>query len=117
MTSKAVVHSTARRILGGVRLSLMVAALNGAGLFALLALRTDGNGTVAALFPPWWTSARAFAAAGAAGEIVGVGAVPWVVIVKSDGPGLPARLRQAGAALILPAYGSGPCGSSPETRV
>jgi hypothetical protein len=66
---------------------------------------------VAALFPPWWSAPKVFAHAAGAGQIVQVGA-PFVVILRSDQPGLSARLRRAGAILLLNPLGVGPCGSS-----
>ncbi len=55
----------------------------------------------AAFFPPWWPPARAFEAAGSAGQIGRVGALPTIIIVHSTEPGLSARLRKAGAFLVL----------------
>jgi hypothetical protein len=70
---------------------------------------------VAALFPPWWSAPKVFAHAASAGEIIQVGA-PFVLILRSDQPGLSARLRRAGAILLLNPLGVGPCGSkSTET--
>jgi hypothetical protein len=70
---------------------------------------------VAAVFPPWWSEPKVFAHAASAGQIVQVGA-PFVVILQSDQPGLGARLRRAGAVLLLNPLGRGPCGSkSTET--
>ncbi|MHB8287507.1 MAG: hypothetical protein ACYDD1_22920 [Caulobacteraceae bacterium] len=66
---------------------------------------------VAALFPPWWSAPKVFAHAAGAGQIVQVGA-PFVVILRSDQPGLSARLRRAGAVLLLNPLGVGPCGST-----
>ncbi|MHB8285369.1 MAG: hypothetical protein ACYDD1_11910 [Caulobacteraceae bacterium] len=66
---------------------------------------------VAALFPPWWSAPKVFAHAASAGEIVQVGA-PFVVILRSDQPGLTGRLRRAGAVLLLNPLGVGPCGST-----
>jgi hypothetical protein len=72
---------------------------------------------VAAVFPPWWTAPKIFVRAASAGEIVQVGA-PFVVILQSDRPGLSARLKRAGAILLLNPLGVGPCGSrSVETPV
>jgi hypothetical protein len=67
---------------------------------------------VAVLFPPWWSAPKVFAHAASAGEIVQVGA-PFVLILRSDQPGLSARLRRAGAVLLLNPLGVGPCGSKP----
>lgn len=56
---------------------------------------------IAAVFPPWWSAARAAQAAGSAGEIAGAGAHRSILIVSSHTPGLSARLRQAGAIVLL----------------
>jgi hypothetical protein len=57
--------------------------------------------SVAAVFPPWWSAARAFEAAGSAGEIARTGAYSSILIVHSTQPALAARLRKAGAFLVL----------------
>ncbi|WP_158817857.1 hypothetical protein [Methylocapsa sp. S129] len=72
------------------------------GLFAALAAATAGDSaSAAAVFPPWWSPARAFEAAGAAGEVTRIGAFSSVLIVHSREPALAERLRKAGALLIL----------------
>lgn len=60
-----------------------------------------GASRIAAIFPPWWSAAQAAQAAGAAGEIAGAGAHRSILIVSSRTPGLSARLRQAGAIVLL----------------
>jgi hypothetical protein len=76
-----------------------------------------GAARIAAVFPPWWTAPKIFVRAASAGEIVQVGA-PFVVILQSDRPGLSARLKRAGAILLLNPLGVRPCGSrSVETPV
>jgi hypothetical protein len=60
-----------------------------------------GATRVAAIFPPWWNGARAMDAAATAGDIAGAGAHPSILIVSSDAPGLAARLRDAGAMILL----------------
>lgn len=73
-----------------------------AGLLAVLAAPTAGDPqSAAALFPPWWSPARAFAAAGSAGEVARIGAFSSILIVHSREPALADRLRKAGALLIL----------------
>lgn len=56
---------------------------------------------IAAVFPPWWSNARAAQAAAAAGDLAGAGALPSILIVSSRQPGLSARLRRAGAVAQL----------------
>jgi hypothetical protein len=74
----------------------------------------DDAAAVAVVFPPWWPDARVFAAAAAAGDIVNRGTVPFVLIVQSERPGLGARLRAAGALLVLNPLAAGGC-SPPST--
>lgn len=66
---------------------------------------------IAAVFPPWWSAPKIFAHAASAGDIIQTGA-PFVVVLRSDRPGLAARLRRAGAVLLLNPLGVGPCGSN-----
>lgn len=71
---------------------------------ASLALRAPDAGTapVAAIFPPWWGSERVLAAAVAADAvIVRPGAWPAILVVTSEHRDLAARLRAAGAWLLL----------------
>jgi hypothetical protein len=56
------------------------------------------GGPVAAVFPPWWDGKAAFVAAGSAGRIVRLGALPFIVIVTAAER---RRLRTAGAWLLL----------------
>jgi hypothetical protein len=73
-----------------------------AGIFAVLAASPEADAqSAAAIFPPWWSPAQAFAAAGSAGEVARKGAFSSVLIVHSTEPALAERLRKAGALLIL----------------
>jgi hypothetical protein len=87
----------------GFNAALIVSAFIGlAGLFAALAAPTAHDpSSAAAIFPPWWSAAEAFAAAGSAGEVTRIGAFASVLIVHSKAPALADRLRKAGALLIL----------------
>lgn len=81
------------------------------GLLASVACALPAQAhTVAVVFPPWWSSGRALAAAYRVGDVVGVGARPIVLIVHSDGPRLASRLRREGAVLMMNPWGAGPCG-------
>lgn len=71
----------------------------GAILFVEAAPTRDD--AVVAVFPPWWSSARVVAAAASAGRIVAGGGAPFVVALRSDRPGLAARVRARGAWLLL----------------
>lgn len=56
---------------------------------------------IAAVFPPWWSSAHVATAAASAGRIVAGGGAPFVVALRSDRPGLAGRARASGAWLVL----------------
>lgn len=85
--------------------------LAAAGLLAAALSLPPGADAVAAVFPPWWSAARAFASASSAGAVTGTGALRSVLIVRSDRPDLAERLRAAGALLVVAA--NGPFGCSP----
>ncbi len=76
-----------------------------------LTLRPREGEAVAALFPPGATSDQSLAAASGAGatEIVAFGNWPSVVVVRSDIPDLPHRLRAAGAWLVVRAPSAAGC--------
>lgn len=86
-------------------------ALALASLVAVVALgagpRTPRQ--VAAVFPPWWSSARIVAAAGQAGAITGFGGARNVVLVTAADTDLPRRLNAAGALLQLDPVLTGLC--------
>ncbi len=72
---------------------------------------------MAALFPPWWSERRTLAAAASAGDILGVGAVPFVILVHGDPATLQGRARSAGALLVFNSDRAGLCSSLfPEPR-
>ena len=64
---------------------------------------------LAAVFPPWWSTARVFGAAGEAGDIAGAGGAPFIVILRGDPARLAARARDAGALLLLDPALAGVC--------
>lgn len=69
--------------------------------------------TVAAIFPPWWSASTALAAAaqatGPEGAIVGLGNLPFIIILRpAPGEGH-APLRRAGAFLVLDPNGFTGC--------
>lgn len=70
---------------------------------------------VAAVFPPWWSSARIVAAAGEAGAITGFGGARNVVLVAAADDNLPRRLNAAGALLQLDPVLAGLCTPTTET--
>lgn len=69
--------------------------------------RTPGR--LAAVFPPWWSPAQVVGAAGAAGDIAGVGAVPFIVILRGPPATLAQHARSAGALLLLDPALAGAC--------
>jgi len=70
-----------------------------------------------AVYPPWWTSERALAAAAGAGNVVTLGRFPFSVAVQSPAPALPQRLRAGGALYVFNAIASFPCVSERTTNV
>lgn len=73
---------------------------------------------VAAVFPPWWTSARSASAAASAGAIAGAGGAPFILILRGEPGALESRARAAGAWLLLDPDAAGVCAprSDPEPR-
>lgn len=96
----------------GIRVvASVLATLSAIGVTAVMAV-TVGSPiaiTIVAVFPPWWSAARVFQAAASAGEIVDVGRVPSMIVVRSDRSALAARLRAAGALATLNADDLGGC--------
>jgi hypothetical protein len=87
------------------------------GLFgSLSAAPANASGDMAAVFPPWWSPERSFVAAAGAGQIIDVGTLPFIIIVKPTRPGLGARLGQAGALLSLNPIGVVGCGRTGARR-
>lgn len=56
---------------------------------------------VAAVFPPWWPESRIAAAAATAGLVQGHGGSRFVLLFAADRADRLARLRAAGALLLL----------------
>ncbi len=101
--------------LGVVVLAILASLMVAAAVAA--APRTPGR--LAAVFPPWWSRGQVLAAAASTPDVAigGVGGLAFILILRSDAPGLDGRLRQAGALLLLDADGAGLCGPLfPETR-
>ena len=69
---------------------------------------------VAAICPPWWSPAQAFAAAGSAGDVTGAGRSPFILILRGDPSTLAQRARAAGALLILDPDRAGVCAPVPQ---
>ncbi len=66
---------------------------------AVDAAPTDPN-RVAIVFPPWWSAEQAFTAAASEGELLGMGGVPFIVIVHRR-PNTGARLARSIGALFI----------------
>ena len=56
---------------------------------------------MAAVYPPWWSPARAAASAAAEGNLQAIGGAATILIVSSDQPRLADRLRASGALLLI----------------
>lgn len=82
---------------------LLITAAVLAGFYALARIGAPASGTqVAVVFAPWTPPGRAVARAAAAGaRIVGIGAVPSVVIAVPEGPGYAASVRRLGAWMVI----------------
>ncbi|MDF1793597.1 MAG: hypothetical protein P1U88_16910 [Thalassobaculaceae bacterium] len=100
--------------------NLLPAALAG---IAMLVVATVGvlapvagtTGPVAAVFPPWWSARDVMASlSGTDAVILREGVASSVLLVDSPTSGLPARLRAAGALLIVdPKAAAGCLGLTP----
>lgn len=60
-----------------------------------------GAGNIVEIFPPWWPPERSLIAASSAGPVLGSGAFSFMVAVRGKSTDDQARLRAAGAILIL----------------
>jgi hypothetical protein len=73
-------------------------------------LRPPADGeAVAAVFPPWWSAGEALAAAATVGPVVREGIVPTLLVVRTPAATGAARLRAAGAFLVLDPQAIGGC--------
>jgi hypothetical protein len=84
------------------------------GLLAGLPAPAADSPRVAAVFPPWWTRERIWAAAAAVGDVLDAGASPSVVVFRRNGKGLEQRLGKAGAILLLDPRSFAGCGLPPK---
>lgn len=95
-------------------MALAFIALLPLGVVPACQLAPPPYGPVAAVFPPWWTGRRAFAAAGTAGAVVRFGATSFIVIVAATDR---ARLRATGAWMLLDPRALGACSAPPSGAV
>ncbi len=95
-------------VAGPVALAALGAGLS---LFAAVAVEAQPRtpGRIAAVFPPWWSPAKVVGAAASAGDLSGVGGVPFIVILRGDPADLEQRARAAGAVLLLDPALAGAC--------
>ena len=84
-------------------------AVAGVAAATLLGARPLNPREAAGVFPPWWGREAALAAASEAGSILAVGALPFIVIVRSDQGVASARLREAGALFAIDPGRVAPC--------
>ena len=63
----------------------------------------------AAVFPPWWSAQASLSAATRIGAVVGLGKLPFIVLVRTPGSDLSARAHAAGAVLIVDSAKFGLC--------
>ncbi|WP_374573284.1 hypothetical protein [Phenylobacterium sp.] len=66
-----------------------------------LGLHPQDPHEAAAVFPFWWGQGRSVEAAAQAGDIVAVGAAPFVVVARSDTQDIAAALKAQGAWLVI----------------
>jgi hypothetical protein len=83
---------------------------------AWLQARPRDFAEVAAIFPPWIGSERAFALVLAArGLVVREGARDWILVVHGNDPGLIRRLYSVGAWAVIDPVAFGGCLVQPTT--
>jgi hypothetical protein len=63
----------------------------------------------AAVFPPWWSAQQSLAASTHAGPVTGLGALPFIVLLRASDPGLAARAHAAGALVLVDSARAGLC--------
>jgi len=93
---------------------LLTSFVCGAGLLCALIIAPVDETTVAAIFPPWWSPAQIFGAAGSSGQIAGSGLWHSILVVHSDEPMLASRLRAHGALMTLPSFRYAACQNSEQ---
>lgn len=77
----------------------------------VVGLQPKDPAEAAGVFPIWWSQGRAMSAAAQAGDVVAVGAAPFVVIARSETPNIAAALRAQGAWLIIDPGLAAACGA------
>lgn len=101
-------------------LSAATLCLMGLAPAAILGAQPRDPARAAAVFPPWWSQARALAAADRAGDVAGVGALSPIVIIAAPAGrerDFASALRREGAWLVIDPGFAGPCGPLPSQTV
>jgi len=84
-----------------------------AGLILLICcaseLQLSNPRQAAAVFPPWWSAGASLGAAAKLGAVVGLGRLPFIVIIHAPDADLAARAHAAGALLVLDGVRFGLC--------
>ena len=99
---------TKRNTAAGIALSVAAAVVSAAVLVATGSRAPDAR-EAAGVFPPWWGRSAVIAAAGQAGAIRDLGAVPFIVVVRDPGGQAARRLREAGALFTVAPAGAAIC--------
>jgi len=84
------------------------------GLAAVLPTAPANAVSLAAVFPPWWSQGQVWRAAMSTGDVIDVGSSRFVLVLHSNASGLAARLRRAGALLVLDPLTMGVCARPTE---
>jgi hypothetical protein len=63
----------------------------------------------ALVFPPWWSGRASLNASTRIGEVVGLGALPFIIIVHANNADLAAQARAAGAWFVVDSANFGLC--------
>jgi hypothetical protein len=63
----------------------------------------------AAVFPPWWSARTSLNAATRIGAVVGLGKLPFIVLVQTPGSDVTARAHAAGAIIVVDSAKFGLC--------
>lgn len=83
----------------------------------IMAAPREQAATAAVFFPPWTGSpARMDIIVRADAVPVRSGVIPFIWVVRSDRPGLPGRLRRAGALLILDPEAAWGCAAAEKAK-
>ncbi len=71
------------------------------GVAAATAIAPSDRAKVSVIFPPWWSARTSFVVASEAGYVIGQGAFPFIVAMRSDGKDLIPELKSRGAWFVV----------------